>query len=303
MEERSCKVYMHINKINGKRYIGLTCQEVNDRWKNGSGYLSKNKDGTYKQPYFASSIFKCGWDNFEHIVVADNLTKKEAEQMEVELIAQYNTTDRRCGYNISNGGSSNGKHSEETKRKIGIANKGKKRTEEQRKMLSLAHIGSMCGENNPFYGKHHTEEARRKISKAGKNRDKSTYNHKSVYKIDLNTGNIIKEYFSVMDASIENGICDSSIIMCCKGKIGQSGGFKWQYVGEPHEYIPKSGNKRKVVQMDLDGNYIATFNSIQEASDLVGVSVSTISRSCNHITKKHKLYKWVYLDGYEGRVA
>lgn len=31
-------VYVHINKVNGKRYVGITSLDVNDRWRNGDGY-------------------------------------------------------------------------------------------------------------------------------------------------------------------------------------------------------------------------------------------------------------------------
>lgn len=32
------KVYQHINKVNGKRYIGYTKLSPCNRWKNGNGY-------------------------------------------------------------------------------------------------------------------------------------------------------------------------------------------------------------------------------------------------------------------------
>ena len=31
-------VYAHINKVNGKMYIGQTCQDINRRWRDGDGY-------------------------------------------------------------------------------------------------------------------------------------------------------------------------------------------------------------------------------------------------------------------------
>lgn len=47
------------------------------------------------------------------------------------------------------------KHSEEHKRKIGLASKGRKHSEETKQKLSASRIGS----NNPFFGKKHTKES------------------------------------------------------------------------------------------------------------------------------------------------
>lgn len=63
-EERNYKVYAHIRKEpdeNGiyKRYIGITCQKLKDRWKaNGNGYKKKDKNGNYI--YFYNAILKYG---------------------------------------------------------------------------------------------------------------------------------------------------------------------------------------------------------------------------------------------------
>lgn len=54
-------VYQHINKQNGKRYIGITSQKTpQKRWKNGLGYMG--------QPLFYNAIVKYGWDGFTHEV-------------------------------------------------------------------------------------------------------------------------------------------------------------------------------------------------------------------------------------------
>ena len=60
------------------------------------------------------------------------------------------------------------KVSEETKKKLSRANKGKKISEETRKKISEGNKGKQAGENNPFYGKHHSEESKQKMSEANK---------------------------------------------------------------------------------------------------------------------------------------
>lgn len=109
-EEQYC-VYCHRNKINGKRYIGQTVfqEDPNKRWLCGKGY----KDS----PHFDNAIQKYGWDAFDHFVIQGNLTKEEADELEILNISFYNTTDPKYGYNLRTGGS-RGKHSEETKQKM-----------------------------------------------------------------------------------------------------------------------------------------------------------------------------------------
>ena len=113
---KNYKVYMHIFP-NKKVYIGITQQELNQRWKNGYGY---------KQCHFVwKAIEKYGWDNVKHEILYTNLTKEEAEQKEIELIAFYKSNQKEHGYNVANGGKCAGSVSEKTKKKISNAQKGK----------------------------------------------------------------------------------------------------------------------------------------------------------------------------------
>lgn len=90
-------VYLHFNKINKKKYFGITKQKASRRFrKNGEGYKHS--------PAFYAAIQKYGWENFEHIILKDNLTKDKAITFEKWLINYYNTTDSSKGYNISPGG-------------------------------------------------------------------------------------------------------------------------------------------------------------------------------------------------------
>lgn len=182
MEERNYTVYMHVNKINGKKYIGITSQKPEKRWRYGYGYTNNE--------HFTRSIKKYGWSNFNHEILFTNLTQKEAEIKEIELIAKYKTTQFKYGYNKTNGGECKGKFTEETKRIISEKNKGK-----------------------PSYwkGKHLTKEMIDKLKMA--NKDKSI----SIFKIDL-SGTVIKEYSSICEAAMENNISKTTISRCCKGK-------------------------------------------------------------------------------------
>ena len=91
----------------------------------------------------SAAFEKYGWDGFEHIIIAQGLSKAEAETMEVELIAEYKTNDPQYGYNLTSGGGAGVfRHSEESKRLMSEHTKG---------VL------------NPMYGKEHSPETRAKI--------------------------------------------------------------------------------------------------------------------------------------------
>ena len=52
------------------------------------------------------------------------------------------------------------------------------------------------------------------------------------------------------------------------------------------QYIkPESSSKRKVIQCDLDGNFISRYDSVQEASEKTGANRTTIS---GVLSKKYK---------------
>ena len=56
-------VYMHVNRINNKKYIGIS-SNIKQRWSsNGHNYIDQ---------VFGLAIKKYGWDNFDHIILFDN---------------------------------------------------------------------------------------------------------------------------------------------------------------------------------------------------------------------------------------
>lgn len=90
-------VYEHLFP-NGKRYIGITSQNVEKRWQNGNGYATQ---------YFMNlAIQKYGWENIEHNILETGLTQKRAKEIEKYYINKYNTNNLLNGYNRTIGGDS-----------------------------------------------------------------------------------------------------------------------------------------------------------------------------------------------------
>lgn len=76
-EECHYTVYIHIFP-NQKKYVGITGQRTKDRWRvNGNGY--KPQKLVYR------AIKKYGWENIEHIIVAENLSVTKAGELEKKL--------------------------------------------------------------------------------------------------------------------------------------------------------------------------------------------------------------------------
>ena len=89
-------IYIHKNKINGKVYIGQTCETLARRARGGYGYKGC--------PHFYNAIQEYGWDNFEHLILEENLTSNEADIREAFWIEAFNSTNPEKGYNIQVGG-------------------------------------------------------------------------------------------------------------------------------------------------------------------------------------------------------
>lgn len=206
-------VYKHIGPT-GKIYIGITRKRPEQRWDNGKGYKHS--------PHFWAAIQKYGWHDFEHEILASGLTKKEAEQMEVELIAKHHSTDRRFGYNADHGGSAPGRMSAETRRKLAAH------------MLGDLNPTRRLG--HPFKGKHHSEEARAKMSAAAKARVGRIVTTETRQKLRaaqakrpvvcITTG---AEYAGIHEAANATGLSATRICAVCKGRRKTTGGLRWVY--------------------------------------------------------------------------
>lgn len=295
--DRKYCVYAHINKINGKIYIGQTCNKPKDRWSNGAGY----KHCTY----FYKAIQKYGWDGFEHEIIASYLTKDEADNFETLLIAIFDTTNPINGYNLKSGGHKNSILSEETKKKIGDANRGRKLTDEQKQKLSQARKGNKL-----------IEETKRKISQSLMKQAIENFDNVSLLQYDKN-GILLSIYNNVREAQQATGINVNAINNCLGGRSKSAGGFMWRYVDKdkisssiiPYDKIHinyqngqnveiKKTKTRRVCQYDKEYNLIKEWPSITEAAHALQIGINNIWKCCNHVEGRKTAggFLWAYLD-------
>jgi group I intron endonuclease len=130
-------IYGIKNKVNGKWYIGQTVRTLEHR-------KSQHICSASKCPVLKNAFDKYGLDNFEWFTLASADSLDELNELEVQFITTYNSLVP-TGYNLQTGGG-NFRHSEETKRKIGLGHKGNgtlgyKHTEETKRKISLANKG------------------------------------------------------------------------------------------------------------------------------------------------------------------
>lgn len=152
--DRPYCIYLHTTPT-GKVYVGQTSSKyLSNRWKNGEGYN--------RSKHFWNAILKYGWNNIKHEILYEGLTKDEADELEIKLIAKYRELNK-C-YNLTEGGEDQHglRHTPEARLKMSLAHKGRPSpkkgiplTEEHKAKIGKANIGHIC-----------TPEHRAKISAA-----------------------------------------------------------------------------------------------------------------------------------------
>jgi len=216
-------IYITINLINSKKYIGQ--RKFNKDWKY---YLGS---GTH----IKRAISKYGRNNFFRKIVAIASSIDELNKLEINLIKKHNAVKNPNYYNhIEGGGSySENKYSKETivkmkkpktkehNLKVSLALKGRKFSEEHCKNISESKMGTIISEE--FKKKH-------SIRMSGKN------NPRALKVICIND-NIIFE--TIKEGGLFYKIAKSNISACCKGKHKSAGKhpitkepLKWMYYDE-----------------------------------------------------------------------
>lgn len=229
----------------------MTGSKPERRWKDGHGY---------GKTHFGFAIKKYGWDAFDHVILLDNLSKKEAQQAEIRLIALYQTNNREKGFNCTIGGDGARGHkaSPETIEKLRKSHLGIKASPESNRKRSESLLRYYQTHEHPKFSEVHmrrfqegrrnaprehyshpcSDEKKQKLREANLGKKASTAtklkmrekaNKRSVIAYDEN-GVVVAMFVSCRDASrwLGTGNC-SHMTECCQGKRKSYKQLKWKY--------------------------------------------------------------------------
>lgn len=212
----------------GKSYIGQTWNE-SARKRN-----HKRADNDY---VFSKAIKKYGYENFRYEVIHSGIeTQEEMNRLECLEIENRKSLIPN-GYNQKEGGR-NSRMPEDVKKKISMANKGYKHTEEAKAKMSKSKTGKTIKRTAPSSRKkpYHTEESKRKISQAQKDFNKNGGIHsKETMVICEETGRI---FLRVKDAAEFYGCLYNQISAVISKKRKTFRGLHFSYL-DPGKGWPK----------------------------------------------------------------
>lgn len=138
------EVYVILNSVNGKKYIGQTVRTSSQRLRE---HLSDASNGSHFALH--KDMRKAGKDAFSLVAIVRSPFKDEIDRAERWLIAEFNTLDSQYGYNMTKGGSAwrkslrsleGRKHPPNCEhcRKSSVAHRGLVRSQETRDKMSHA---------------------------------------------------------------------------------------------------------------------------------------------------------------------
>lgn len=108
-------IYMLINNINNKKYIGQTIQNLDYRINR---HFNNLKNNSHYNVYLQREYNIYGSNNFTVKILKSNVSSlSELNELEIQYIRMYNTCNNNYGYNLMGGGNNVSLH-DSTKQKI-----------------------------------------------------------------------------------------------------------------------------------------------------------------------------------------
>lgn len=299
--DRYYYLYCHTNKINGKKYIGISLQKPSVRWQNGNGYKGCRK--------FYCAIQKYGWDNFTHEILLSNLTVEEASEKEKEYIKLFDTV--KNGYNTLDGGIDGlqeflckpvNQYSLDKK-----LIKTWKSTMDIERKLNYGHsaITAVCRRERKTshnYIWRYTDDCDdiNDVVITNKNKYKNqTSLTRKVNQYDLD-GNFIKQWDNLLQIAHYFNKTTTVLFHCCEkdAHFYTAYGYQWRYYDDCNDIKPIIN--KQIYEIDKQNNILYVFNNISEIKQKYSNDKLWISDVLTHKYKSTHGHIFIYADEYKG---
>lgn len=109
-------------------------------------------------------------------------------------------------------------------------------------------------------------------------------------------GEYLATYHTITEASNATETQGGGIGQCCKKERNMAGGFMWGYHGDEPPEPYKDTRFIAVAQYDLQGNYMATFDSVTIAAAAVKGEKTAITSCCKRRIRSCYGYQWRYAE-------
>ena len=294
MKKEYC-VYVHTNKTNGKKYVGITSMSPERRWAKGRGYRSN--------VLFYRAIQKYGWDGFIHEILESGLTKQSAYEKEIGLIQSMQLTDPKYGYNLDKGGNGSNRITEETRKKIsnGIRRYYKEHPEARKvnanRLKNMPHNADALikyQKEHSDWAKIHSDYLRAywfdhpEIVRASREKCRKYYEkHPEARTLKSEQ---TKRYFKEHPKAREHAARKT------KEYYQDPEVKRWKSEERKRFFAehPEKKTTKAVAQYSLEGVFISRFVSAREADAITGISYKKISAAVTGKQKTAGGYIWRY---------
>lgn len=290
---RTYYIYKATNKINGKSYVGQTCDFHSRVWQHQRCYDRDDCD-------FHKAIKEFGFDNFSWEIIETCESEDRACELEKYYIEKFNTY--RDGYNMTKGGKGAPYHNARAVVLLTLDGQYIKRYDsamdaEIDGFLNTDVLLNCKGKRRQTKGYMFMFEDEYKTNGAKVYRKPEPNGMRSIIQCDME-GNFIQRFKSLQEAARITGANRTTISGVLSNTYKSANGYIFVYEEDfpikDLSIYKKRKKGRKVAQVDTkSGEIIRVFDRISEAGESLGVNYKAIHKVIDKEGRTAYGYKWI----------
>ena len=290
---RTYYIYKATNKINGKSYVGQTCDFHSRVWQHQRCYEKEDCD-------FHRAIKEFGFDNFSWEIIETCESEDRACELEKYYIEKFNTY--RDGYNMTKGGKGAPYHNARAVVLLTLDGQYIKRYDSAMDAeidgFHNADVLLNCkGKRRQTKGYMFMFEDEYESNGAKTYRKPEPNGMRSIIQCDME-GNFIQKFKSLQEAARITGTNRTTISGVLSNTYKSANGYIFVYEEDfpikDLSIYKKRKKGRKIAQVDAkSGEIIRVFDRISEAGESLGVNYKSIHKVIDQEGRTAYGYKWI----------